>query len=161
MTYHGAVGASIPASSFIPKYSKQLHWRSPSIQIVSTLDFPERLHNEYESLLSSQSPWPSHTIWSLLAAGLSLCSLPPPMTYLVTHLNAHSIINTIRSTLSVHPLRLSQHSKFSKHYPQRQNAQMLENLFTTTEYNDPYTWRSHQLGQAIRCKILKREPRRM
>ena len=75
--------------------------------------------------------------WSLLEAGLALiAACLPPMSYLFTHFNVHSVINSIRSTLSLHSFRSSQQSNGSKHDPHALNEHDLANLHAATKHKD-------------------------
>lgn len=50
--------------------------------------------------------------WSTLEAGLSLiAACLPPMSYLFTHMSVHSVVNSIRSVLSLHSFHSRESSK--------------------------------------------------
>lgn len=84
--------------------------------------------------------------WSLLEAGLALiAACLPPMSYLLTHFNVHAVLNSIRSTLSLH----SQHSQVSRKYPETWDGHDLENLHTGPKDKD---------SMASRATILREDP---
>lgn len=84
--------------------------------------------------------------WSLLEAGLALIAARlPPMSYLFTHFNLHSVINSIRSTLSLHSIRSFQHSNGSQNHPHVRDEHDLGNLYTVTEHKDSTASRAAML----------------
>ena len=144
LTHPSAVGASIARLILYIQVLKAIPAEIPvDTNCEGSDSFPtSTTSTEYFPIVSLTVSY----YWSLLEAGLALiAACLPPMSYLFTHFNIHSVINSIRSTLSLHSFRSSQHSNGSKNYPHARDEHDLGNLYKTTEHKDSTASRAAML----------------